>query len=126
MQRLTLDIPAGGAEAGEGFVLLGNVSGTGRATDSLVAIGAAAPVVPLGAGAAPAGYVGSVTTPALYFGRYRFSVRSQDAIGNVTSDADREFAVIVNSGPRPASQVRHSATVAGRPVFSFTAPGQFR
>ena len=128
MQRVTLDIPAADLESGERFVVLGNVDAAGRATAELntarpITGPAAVPVVPLD-GEPPADYVRTVVTPPLYFGSYQFVVRSQDALGNVSADPDREYHVCVNSGPRAASNVRHSATVDGRPVFAFTGPGQ--
>ena len=129
MQRVTLDIPAADIESGERFVVLGNVDAAGRATVELntakpITGPQAVPVVPLD-GEAPVDYVRTVVSPALYFGVYRFVVRSQDALGNVSPDADREYRVTVNSGPRPVSNVRHASVSGGRPVFAFTPPAVF-
>jgi hypothetical protein len=127
MQRLTLNIPAAGYVAGDAFRVYANVDAAGRATaavDRLISGTSAVPFFPLGSAADP-DLVREVSTPRLYFGRYRFEVRTSDALGNETA-AVREFQTMVNSGPDRAQDVRHSSTVDGRPGFSFTAPAQMR
>lgn len=127
MQTLTLNIPATGFSAGDAFRVYANVDVAGRPTATVDrAISGPQPVqfFPLGS-AADNDLVREVVTPRLQHGRYRFEVRTQDSLGNVT-EAVREFEAIINSGPDKATNVRHSATVNGKPVFSFDAPAQMR
>jgi hypothetical protein len=131
MQRVILTIPFPNAEAGQRFSVVGNADGAGRPmvslNEAIPVTGPGSQLVVPGGGSAGASYVREVTTPPLYFGRYRFVVRVWDAQGNLSPDADREFTVFVNSGPnRPAVTMRHSSTVNGRPVFTFTPPAQLR
>jgi len=63
-----------------------------------------------------------LTSPWLYFGRYRFLVQVTDAAGNVSSDATNVFDITINGSPRAASDFARSGyDVSGdRLTFSFT------
>jgi hypothetical protein len=127
MQTLTLHIPNSTLAAGDACRVYGNVGDDGEALASVDLVNAlsgakALPVFPKGSD--PDADERTFVPKPLYFGRYSFVVRTEDERGNVTADADREFEVFVNSGPERARDVRHSSTSGGRPVFTFTPPGQ--
>lgn len=129
MQRVTLEIPAAGYEAGDAFEVFSNADAAGRAIseiDYTRPITGARPIdfFPLG-GEPDESIVREIVSPRLYFGWYGFAVRTRDAVGNVTEDEDF-YPVLINSGPGRVTGLRHAATEAGRPVFAFTPPAQMR
>jgi hypothetical protein len=127
VQRVKLNIPASGYAAGDSFQAFVNADAAGRVLDAIDytrPITGTEPVqfFPLGS-AVDNSLIRTIESLRLYFGTYEFAIRTRDSVGNVTNAA-ATFSVFVNSGPRPVSHLKHSSTSGGRPVFTFTPPGQ--
>ena len=139
MQKATLTIDAGGADAGDTVAVLGNVDARGRATEDCDRVVAKWPVCPLAGPTAgwlegrwldgpwlgeTAIAVIEIVTPALYFGLYRFMARVTSPSANTADSA--ESSVLVNSGPRMVDGFRlKSIGDDGRPIFAMRPPPQF-
>lgn len=67
---------------------------------------------------------GTFRTPAVCFGRVVVGARAVDAVGNEQSGAIAEAEQVVNSTPRPPTNLRRGELEAGRLALTFTPSPQ--
>ena len=126
MQTLQLHIDRTGLTPGDRdrYRIYGNVDQAGRATAAARLLAGPLPLWP--AGSDRNVFVLVTKTAPLYFGWYEFAVRTEDALGNLTAEAERTWRAFVNSGPEAVSETVHAGSVDGRAVFAFVPPAQMR